>query len=188
MFNSTEYNDHLVELTFRATDAPTAQEQVFGFLLDEAGEPATEAAVRDALELPKTTTHVALDALVEQGLVKEERVGRTGLYSIDPGNPLVKMLKTARAIRQVQIAIRPVLNELDLVILFGSASRGDNRRHSDVDVFVVARDDERVLTELARHQWLQPVVKTPEAHMELIADAGTFAKEVARGITIWERR
>jgi predicted nucleotidyltransferase len=188
MFNSTEYTDQLVELSFRATDVPTAQEQVFGFLLDEAGEPATELAVRESLELPKTTTHVALSALVEQGLAKEERVGRTGLYSIDPGDPLVKTLKTARAIRRVQIAIRPVLDELDLVILFGSASRGDNHRNSDVDVFVVARDAERLLTELARHQWLQPVVKTPEAHMQLIADAGTFSKEVARGITIWERR
>jgi len=188
MFNPTEYTDHLMELTFRATDSPTAQEQVFGFLLDEAGEPATEVAVREGLDLPKTTTHVALNTLVEQGLVKEERVGRTGLYLIDPSDPLVKTLKMAQAIRRVQIALRPLVDELDLVILFGSASRGEDQRNSDVDVFVVARDAARVLTELARHQWLQPVVKTPEAHMQLIAEAGTFAKEVARGTTVWERR
>jgi DNA-binding transcriptional ArsR family regulator len=145
MFNPTEYTDHLMELTFRATDSPTTQEQVLGFLLDEAGEPATEVAVRNGLDQPKTTTHVALSALVEQGLVEEERVGRTCLYLIDPSDPLVKTLK-------------------------------------------MARDAERVLTELARHQWLQPVVKTPEAHMQLIAEAATFAKEVARGTTVWERR
>jgi predicted nucleotidyltransferase len=188
MVNYTEHTDRLLELAFRVSDTPTAQEQVFGFLLDEAGEPATEVAVREVLELPKTTTHVALSALVEQGLAKEERVGRTGLYSIDPGDPLVKTLKIAQAIRRVQVAIRPLLDELDLVILFGSASRGENNRTSDVDVFVVASDADRVLTEFARHQWLQPLVKTPEAHMQLIADGGTFAKEVARGITIWERR
>ena len=187
MFNPMEYTDHLMELTFRATDAPTAQEHVFGYLLDEAGEPATEAAVRGSLDLPKTTTHVALNALVEQGLAKEERVGRTGLYSVDSSDPLIRTLKMARAIRRVQIVLRPLVDELDLVILFGSASRGDDQRHSDVDVFVVARDTERVLTELARHQWLQPVVQTPEAHMQLIAEAGTFAKEVAGGITVWER-
>lgn len=188
MFNETEYKDHLMELTFRTTDTPTAQEQVFGFLLDAAGDAATETAVRDALDLPKTTTHVSLSALVEQGLAVEERVGRTGLYSVDSDDPLVRTLKTARAIRRVQIVIRPLLNDLDLVILFGSAARGEDHRQSDVDVFVVAGNDQLVLTELARHQWLQPVVKTSEGHMQLIAEAGTVAKEVARGITIWRRR
>ncbi len=188
MYNPTEHYDHLSELTFRLADSPTAQEQVLNYLLTQAGEPVTEAAVRGAVELPKTTTHVALSGLVEQGLVMEQRIGRTGLYSVDPGDPLVRALKVARAIRRVQIAVRPVLNEVDLVVLFGSASRGDDGPHSDVDVFVVARDDERVLAELARHQWLQPIAKTPEAHMQLIAEAGTFVAEVARGITIWERR
>ncbi|MBU2603373.1 MAG: nucleotidyltransferase domain-containing protein [Actinobacteria bacterium] len=188
MFHETEYTDHQAELTFRLTDSPTAQERVLSFLLNEAGEPATEAEVRDAVDLPKTTTHVALTALAEQGVVKAQRVGRTGLYSVDISDPLVRTLKIARAVRRVQLVVSPLRAEIDLVVLFGSASCGEDRAGSDVDLFVVARDAERVGSHLARHQWLQAVVRTPEAHMRLIADGGTFATEITRGTAIWERR
>ncbi|MRR11806.1 hypothetical protein EG835_04920 [bacterium] len=77
---------------------------------------------------------------------------------------------------------------LDLAILYGSASRGEDRAGSDVDVPVVADDADAVLAELAQHQWLQPVVLTAAEHMRLIAEESTFAGEVARGITVWEQR
>ncbi|MDZ4232561.1 MAG: nucleotidyltransferase domain-containing protein, partial [Dietzia sp.] len=94
----------------------------------------------------------------------------------------------ARAIRMVQQAILPLRDELDLVVLFGSASRGEDRQGSDVDILVVAHDAASVQASLAQHQWLQPVVLTPERHMVLIAEDGTLAKETARGITIWKKR
>jgi len=177
-----------MELTFRVAETPTAQERALDYLLELAGEAATESEVGAALDLPKTTTHVALRALVESGLAVEHRVGRTGLYSVDADDPLVKTLKTAQAIRRVQEVIRPVRSELDLVVLFGSGSRGETRRGSDLDLLIVTANDDVVLSELSRHQWLQPVVLTPAAHMKLIAEGGTFAHQTALGITIWERR
>ncbi len=177
-----------MELYFRVSDTPTAIEAVYEFVLVAAGDAFTEAEVSAALDLPKTTTHVALGALVAEGLVVQERVGRTGRYSVDPADPLTRQLKIARAIRLVQQAILPLRGELDLVVLFGSASRGEDRQGSDVDVLVVARDASTAQASLARHQWLQPVVLTPERHMVLIAEDGTLAKETARGITIWRKR
>jgi predicted nucleotidyltransferase len=188
MFNQTERKDHTAELRFRVSEKPTAQEAAFELLLAAAPDPFTEVEVRAAIGVPKTTAHVALATLVREGLICEERVGRTGRYSADPSDPLVKTLKTARAIRRTQWAIEPVRTRLDLVVLFGSASRGESRRDSDIDLLVVTDDVDDVLSELAQHQWLQPVVMTPAKHMVLIAEGGTFAKETARGITIWERR
>lgn len=177
-----------MELLFRITDTPTAQEAVFSHVLRAGGEAFTEADVRAALGLPKTTVHIALHALVQQGLVVEEHVGRTGRFSVDVTDPLVRQLKIASAVRRVQEAMTGLLGRADLVVLFGSASRGEDRSESDVDVLVVTPDAEHIETELARHQWLQPVVMTPEKHMVLIAEDGTFARETARGITIWELR
>jgi predicted nucleotidyltransferase len=187
MFTQTELPTHSAELLCRVSQKPTAQEGAFALLLDAAPDPFTEAEVRTELGIPKTTAHVALSALVREGLVVEERIGRTGRYSVDPTDPLVRTLKTARAIRRTQMAIEPVRPRLGLVVLFGSASRGENRRDSDIDILVVADDVDGVLSELARHQWLQPVIMTPAQHMVSIAEGGTFAKETARGITVWER-
>jgi predicted nucleotidyltransferase len=187
MFNETEHNDHTTELVFRVSEKATAQEAAFALLLDAAPDAFTEAEVRTALGVPKTTAHVALAALVRQSLVVEERVGRTGRYSVDLADPLVRTLKSARAIRRAQRAIEPIRSLADLVVLFGSASRGEDRKDSDIDLLVVTDEVDAVLSELARHQWLQPVVMTPAKHMVSIAEGGTFARETARGITIWER-
>lgn len=177
----------LNELTFHVAEAPTSQERVFGLLLDEAGSEVTESRVRELLELPKSTVHVALAALVQEQLVSSRNVGRTKLYWVDVNDPLIKTLKVAQAIRRVRAALTPVEELVDLAVLYGSASRGENRSDSDVDLLVVADDPERVMSELAQHQWLQPVVMTSESHMQLIAQGGTFSSEVARGITVRER-
>jgi len=188
MFSSDEHIDSLHELTFRLTDAPTVQERALSYLLEVAGEDITESDVRTVLGLPRSTTHMALAALVRQGVVGRRQVGRTNIYAVDPEDPLVRSLKTAHAIRLVQNAISPLRETLDTVVLFGSASSGRGRRGSDIDILVVTASVERALGELSRHQWLQPVVMTSGQHMQLIAEGGTFATEVARGITIWERR
>ena len=187
MFNTTEHKNRQAELLFRLSEAPTAVEAAYGLLLDSAPDAYTEAEVRAALGVPKTTAHVALSELVREGVVLRERIGRTGRHSVDPVDPFVKALKTAKAIRRAQLAIEPVRDLTDLAVLFGSASRGETRRDSDIDLLVVTDDVDEVKSELARHPWLQPVVMTPAKHMVLIAEDGTFAKHTARGITIWER-
>ena len=178
----------LNELTFRMSDTPTVQERVLAYLLDSGGEELTESDVRAALELPRATAHVGLRALVEQGIVLERRIGRTALYWVDGDDALIRSLKIARSVRRTQIVISPVRETLELVVLYGSASKGDDRSGSDVDILVVTDDKDAVLDELARHQWLQPVVMTSAEHMRLIADGGTFAADVSRGTIIWERR
>ena len=188
MSSQSSHRFTLNELTFRLSDTPTVQERVLAYLLDSGGEELTESDVRAALELPRATAHVALRALVEQGVALERRVGRTALYWVDGTDAFIGSLKVARAIRRAQIAILPVREAIDLVVLYGSASKGEDRQGSDVDILVVTEDKDTVLGELARHQWLQPVVMTSAEHMRLIADGGTFATDVSRGTVIWERR
>jgi predicted nucleotidyltransferase len=188
MSNGTEYTYTLNELAFHAAETTTSQERVFSLLLDEAGSELTEAQVREMLDLPKSTVHVALASLVRDQLAVTRSVGRTKLYWVETGDPLIKTLKTAQAIRRVRKAITPVRDRLDLAVLYGSASRGENRSGSDIDLLVIADDSDAVMAELAQHQWLHPVVLTSESHMQLVAEGGTFSAELARGITVWERR
>jgi|GEM_PF-3336283 len=188
MSSNSGYTSSLNELAFHVAEAPTAQDRVFALLLDDADTEFTESRVRELLDLPKSTVHAALSSLVRDQLVESRSVGRTKLYWAHADDPLIATLKTARAIRRVRTVIMPVREQLDLVVLFGSASRGQDRAGSDVDVLVVAEEKDDVLDELAQHQWLQPVVMSADEHMRLIAEGGTFASEVAHGITVWERR
>jgi predicted nucleotidyltransferase len=187
MSTQSEHISILNELTFRTTENPTVQERVLGLLLDSGGEELTESDVRASLDLPRATAHVALRSLVTQGLVQDRRIGRSRLYWVDGEDALIKALKAARSIRRARIALHPVRHKVVLAVLYGSAATGDDRRGSDIDLLVVAEDKDAVLQELARHQWLQPVVMTSGEHMRLIAEGGSFAAAVARGTVIWRR-
>jgi hypothetical protein len=180
-----ELEAHMMELVFRVTPTPTAQESVLSVLLDSAGEEFTELQVRRALDLPKTTASVALVSLLHQQFASVRRLGRTGAFSANFDNALVRQMMIARAIFRAQRALEPILEVTDLAILFGSASRGEDRADSDIDVLVVTRDVEAVRLALAAHPRVQGVVVTPEEHMTMIADKSAFATETARGITLW---
>lgn len=171
-------------LGFRVGELATAQESVLNLLMDGAGAEFTETQVRDVLGLPRSSTQRALKDLAEQGVVSVRAVGRTLVYRLDPDDPLIRHLKIARAIARARKALSPTTDVIDLAVLFGSASRGEDTEGSDIDLFVVATDPDRVLGELARHEWLQPVVMTPSQHMQLMAEGGTFSRAIADGIKI----
>jgi len=152
--------------------------------MDGAGAEYTESQVREELGLPRSSTQRALKELVEQGMVGVRSVGRTLVYRVDPDDPLVRHLKIARAIALVRLALAPVLDAVDLAILFGSASRGEDTRGSDIDVLVVTPDPERVLDALSRQERLQPLVMRSAQHMELLAEGGTLSQAIADGIKV----
>ena len=182
------YTSTSAGLSFRIAESTTVQESVLDLLMDGAGTAYTELQVRERLGLPKSSTHRALKELADQGLASVESVGRTLLYRIDPDDPLVHHLKIARAISKARSALAPVADDIDLAVLFGSASRGEDTEGSDLDLFVVTSDVDRVLGELARHGWLQPVVVTPSQHMQIIAEGGAFSRAIAEGIRVGGRR
>jgi predicted nucleotidyltransferase len=188
MSHSSDYMPNPVELWFRTSGPPTAQEAALSFLLDHADDEFTEPQLRAELDFPRSTMSLALTTLARQGVIEARRVGRTGLYSASTTDPLVRQMKIGRAVRSVQVALSPVSELIDLAVLFGSASRGENRAASDVDVLIVTEQPERVLDSVAGRLWMQPVVMTSAQHMAHIAEESTFARETAKGIRILETR
>lgn len=174
-------------LYFRVTTTPTAAEAALELLLGDPDARFTNAQVRDALSGQRTTSSMALGGLVREGLVHRDTAGRTGLYYVDSSDPVVRQMKITMAVRRTMRAIDPVRDKVDLAVLFGSASRGEDRADSDTDVLVVTSSVEDVLGELSRHLWLQPIVWTPERHMSEIARSSAFLHEIERGIRLMER-
>lgn len=184
MSKKTRYTSNHVGLGFRVGETSTVQESVLNLLMDAAGVEHTELEVRQVLALPRSSVQRALKELVEQGLVVSRSVGRTRLYSLDADDPMIRHLKIARAIARARQVLSPVVDRIDLAVLFGSASRGEDTLGSDLDLLVVSEVPEAVLEELARYEWLQPVVLTPSGHMQVLAEGGTFAHALASGIKV----
>ena len=99
----------------------------------------------------------ALSRLTEQGLVEREEAGRALLYALNRDHlaaPAVEVLANLRV--ELQHRIRAALDGWATpplhASMFGSAARGDGDAASDIDLFVVRRDDVSVEDEEWRAQ------------------------------------
>lgn len=188
MSRNTEHIAGSSALAFEFTDGPNTAQRLLAYLLDNAGRSFTARELRDALGLGRTASSVALSELAAKGVLRVDRVGRTGRFGVDSDDPLVRHLKISQAIARARQAISRVEPLIESATLFGSASRGEDSTGSDVDVLLVAARPDQVQAALARIEWLQPVVMTPAQYLAELAGETVLAREVADGIRIGGRK
>lgn len=89
-----------------------------------------------------------LDDLKAYGIVTKKRVGGAYVYSLNEKNVLVKDVldtlfrKEGKLLDDVLKAILQVkAGNMLSVVVFGSAARGEERPTSDVDIFILARNE-----------------------------------------------
>lgn len=126
----------------------------------------------------------AAQRLVRQGIVLMETVGRAHNYSLNREHLLAEpVLAIARARDTLAIRIRDHVagwtETPEVVVLFGSAARGQMRPDSDIDLFIVGAgaqlwDEQLTDLEQAVHRWtgndVRVLVMAPQ---EVAAALGT---------------
>jgi predicted nucleotidyltransferase len=77
------------------------------------------------------------------------------------------------------------------IILYGSASRGENTKESDIDLFMVTNSPEQIRKIVEGNtvgKKIQLTLKTPLKYIEMEKTEPTFYREVERGIVLWESK
>ena len=139
------------------------------------------------LDISLGGTHNALKYLSKEKIVEAEQKGNMKFYQINDENPLVKQLKTTAVIEKLLPLINKIKNACEEIILFGSASRGEQTRNSDIDLFILTHTPEEVKKDISKYQKkiaVKPVIKTPNQWGELEVKEPEFYKEVRKGIKL----
>jgi len=139
------------------------------------------------LDISLGGTHNALKYLSKEKIVEAEQKGNMKFYQINDENPLVKQLKTTAVIEKLLPLINKIKNACEEIILFGSASRGEQTRNSDIDLFILTHAPEEVKKDISKYQKkiaVKPVIKTPNQWGELEVKEPEFYKEVRKGIKL----
>jgi len=77
------------------------------------------------------------------------------------------------------------------IVLFGSASRGEDRASSDIDLFILSKDPENIrelLTSYKAARKIQPIVLAPAEWSEFRKREKAFFEEIEKGIVLWEEK
>ncbi len=143
--------------------------------------------IAQKLDISLGGTHNALKYLTKEKIIKATQRGNMKFYRINDENLLVKQLKITAVIERLLPLINNIRGFCKEIILFGSMSRGEQTRHSDIDLFVLTHTPEDVKKTINRYQIkmpIRPVIKTPNQWSELETTESEFYKEVKQGIKL----
>jgi predicted nucleotidyltransferase len=136
----------------------------------------------------KASASGILKLLYKKKMVFKKTKGRMQFYQIDQKNSEVKRFK----INAVMERLNPLLPKLkkfsQKIILFGSASRGEQSFGSDIDLFILSNNKNGMrafLKKINRGLDIKAIIKTPGEWSEMEVKEPEFYQEIKSGITLY---
>ena len=167
-----------------------AQGTVWNFLLDNAGEKFYLTQISQKTKISDSTVHQILEKQVKKGLVKKEKLGNLSLYLINQSSPEVKLKKQLRTFLTLQPLIDQFKEWSEKIILFGSASLGEDTIKSDFDLFILSNEKDQIYKIFSQSKLkdkVKLVVKNFLEYMEMKEKDKFFFEEVNKGKILWEK-
>lgn len=141
----------------------------------------------------------AAQRLVAQGLVLMEQVGQAHNYSLNRDHllagPVLAIAGAREAfVRRVRDHVSGWSERPEVVVLFGSAARGQMRGDSDVDLFVVGEggerfDDQLVELEQSVHRWTgndaRILMMAPQEVEDALGSEAVLDDILGEGQVVW---
>ena len=123
-------------------------------------------------------------------LERTER-GRNVYYRANLGSGLVRAVKLAATLAELDELLRDLAMHVQTVILFGSCAAGEDTVESDIDLCIVTAEPDRVDAALARHpiaggRPVSAIVLGPDEYLALAQRDPALARRIRQGWTAWE--
>lgn len=151
-------NDNRINRSQISVDLPLQDDRLFKggatddillFLMRHRDESFSMTNIAEAVDYTRPTITKTVDVLSNNDLVVEERDGSRRMVQINrdrltlPDDPYLE-IPQSEFHAPVKAAMEALLNELDgvlAVVLYGSVARGEADRRSDIDLWVLVRED-----------------------------------------------
>ncbi len=169
----------------------TAAQKVWNFLCRNPQEAFFSAEVADRTLLSKGGVNQILRTMASQGLLQAEKKGRMIFYCVDSGSPLIKQFKVFHNVTLAEELTGKIKPFSEKIILFGSCARGEDTPESDLDIFVVSREKDKVrglIASVKENRKVQLIIKTPQEFIVMDQKEPVFYEETHRGIVLWEKK
>jgi len=173
----------------------TVNQKVLSLFAKFSDKEFYERQVARKLGIGYSSANGALNDLYSAGVLKRRREGKMFFYSVDHSSPIVLELKKLVNLLLIEPLIEELKKSSSRIILYGSCAKGTDTSKSDLDLFVVSNDKDRVLDILSNFKFprgfeeihIQAVVKTPVELLEIKGSDQAFIEEVEQGIILWEK-
>lgn len=165
--------------------------KILSFLVENLGKELLGSEIQKSTSISRAGAYIALRELIKQKLVLKTKKGKFLMYSVTYDNPVVKQFKVMRNIQFLRIVLEKIKPLSKKIILYGSASRGEDAPLSDIDLFILSKDPDvakSIISGLKIKRKIQAVIKTPSELADFQYKEKVYCDEVNRGITLWEEK
>jgi len=169
----------------------TNSQKILEFLIQTSGEEYLSREIQIAVKISKAGTNFALNDLVKAGFIRRKKRGKMYLYAINFDHPIIKQLKVLKVTIFLNPLLKKIRNKSQKIILYGSSSRGENTKDSDIDLFVVTNslpEVEKIVKNSPKGKIIQLIARTPLKYIEMEKTDPIFYAEIERGIVLWEAK
>lgn len=143
--------------------------------------------IADKIKASKAAASGLLKFLSGRGIIMKKVKGRMGFYQISRNSPELKKFRINSALEKINPLLPKLKKHSQKIILFGSASRGEQTLGSDLDLFILSADKKKVKAALEKTGLrIQPIIKTPGEWSELEITEPEFYREIKNGITLYD--
>lgn len=173
----------------------TNPQKVLGYLLLHPKKTCYEREIARATKISYGSANHVLNYLYKKGFIKRDTKGKMCFYSIDLSNPYIRELKILYNLLLIEPLIERLKAHSCKIVLYGSWANGADTEDSDIDLFIVTSDEEKVRSIINKYSYsdelenrkIQPVIYTPEDLLKRDPEEKIFLSEVEQGKVLWER-
>ena len=165
--------------------------KVLSFLARNPGQEFLSSEVQTAVSVSRAGAYLALQDLMRERLVIKTEKGRFHLYSLNYENPIVKQFKVLLNVMLLEPFILNIQPLSVRIVLFGSASRGEDTASSDMDLFILSKDSETIgkfLASFKTERTIRPIILAPAEWPDFREREKVFFEEIEKGIVLWEEQ
>ena len=135
-----------------------------------------------------------LNDLYSQQYLRRKKKGKMYFYRFDTADPVFSHLKILTNIVLLRPLIKKLKNVSSRIVLFGSCTRGEDFSKSDIDLFIVSDDKDKIFHTIRKYRFsqgfeglvIQPVVFTCVDLLKSEKTDREFLSLVSEGIVLWD--
>lgn len=164
------------------------EQKIIKLLSDYPEQEFYSQEIARKVNCSKASASGILKSLHNKKLIFKKAKGHMKFYQIDQKNSEITKFKIITAIERLDPLLPKLKKFSQKIILFGSASRGEQTFGSDIDLFILSNNKNGVRSFLKKINpglFIKAIIKTPGEWAEMEVKEPEFYQEIKNGITLY---
>ena len=167
--------------------------KIFTYLCRVPHMPHYEREIARSVEASVGATNQTLKLLLGIGVVTREKKGQLYLYRVITDHPIVREFKKFKNILDLNPLLLRIKEVSNKIVLYGSCATGEDTLESDIDLFVVSKEKEKILREIRREtrevkREIKSIIISVEEYLSMRNKRELILEEVDKGIVLYEKK